>query len=138
MVPGTSPGVHPTSGLRVRANSKVSVHHLSWMLVLSEAVKEHAHRGVEDPEQAWILGELIRYLSHPKSGTLEFTDMGDNWTTVRQDLKPFVPRAPAIERPGKTAADESRGLASASAPGTQNRELVADALDDSDQRVVRA
>lgn len=78
-----SPGVHPTSGLRVRANSKVSVHHLSWMLVLSEAVKEHAHRGVEDPEQAWILGELIRYLSHPKSGALEFTDMGDNWTTVR-------------------------------------------------------
>ena len=78
-----SPGVHPTSGLRIRANSKVSVHHLSWMLVMSEAVKEHAHRGVDDPEQAWILGELIRYLSHPKSGALEFTDMGDNWTTVR-------------------------------------------------------
>ena len=78
-----SPGVHPTSGLRIRANSKVSVHHLSWMLVMSEAVKEASHRGVEDPEQAWILGELIRYLSHPKSGALEFTDMGDNWTTVR-------------------------------------------------------
>ncbi len=78
-----SPGVHPTSGLKVRANSKVSVHHLSWMLVMSEAVKEHAHRGVEDPEQAWILGELIRYLSHPKSGALEFGDMGENWTTVR-------------------------------------------------------
>ena len=78
-----SPGVHPTSGLRIRSNSKVSVHHLSWMLVMSEAVKEHAHRGVEDPEQAWILGELIRYLSHPKSGALQFTDMGDHWTTVR-------------------------------------------------------
>ena len=78
-----SPGVHPTPGLRIRSNSKVSVHHLSWMLVMSEAVKEHAHRGVEDPEQAWILGELIRYLSHPNSGALEFTDMGNNWTTVR-------------------------------------------------------
>lgn len=333
-----SPGVHPTSGLRIRSNSRVSVHHLSWMLIMSEAVKEHALRGVEDPEQAWILSELIRYLSHPKSGALEFADMGDNWTTVRdavaegtlhrysseavevcqrwdqllrvaalrlgteigtdvmevipraqrqnpklrnkefvrslgtegtlsgtlrvpsaiadirvvadvnaqkvemstvfaapddrtaratvvwlvrqlkhapgsllvdayskssripmtasleqlredpreavpasgqvpvrfelrqqspmgmgrrstrkkgfidsiidavmdfyagalQDLKPFVPRAPAIERPGKIAADESKGPASVSAPGTQNRESVADALDDSDQRVVRA
>lgn len=81
-----SPGVHPTSGLRIRSNSRVSVHHLSWMLVMSEAVKEHAHRGVEDPEQAWILGELIRYLSHRKSGAFEFADMGDNWTTVRDSV----------------------------------------------------
>ena len=78
-----APGVHPTDGLRVRSNSRVVVHHLSWMLILSEAVKEHAHRGVEDPEQAWILDELIRYLSHPKSGVLDFTDMGENWASVR-------------------------------------------------------
>ena len=78
-----APGVHPTEGLRVRSNSKVAVHHLSWMLIMSEAVKEHTHRGVDDPEQAWILEELIRYMSHPKSGVLDFADMGDNWTAVR-------------------------------------------------------
>ena len=78
-----APGVHPTDGLRVRSNSKVAVHHLSWMLIMSEAVKEHTHRGVDDPEQAWILDELIRYMSHPKSGVLDFADMGDNWTGVR-------------------------------------------------------
>ena len=78
-----APGVHPTEGLRVRSNSKVAVHHLSWMLIMSEAVKEHSHRGVDDPEQAWILDELIRYMSHPKSGVLDFADMGDNWTGVR-------------------------------------------------------
>ena len=78
-----APGVHPTEGLRVRSNSKVAVHHLSWMLIMSEAVKEHAHRGVGDPEQAWILEELIRYMSHPRSGVLDFADMGDNWTGVR-------------------------------------------------------
>ncbi len=50
---------------------------------MSEAVKEHTHRGVEDPEQAWILEELIRYLSHPKSGVLDFADMGESWTAVR-------------------------------------------------------
>ena len=49
-----APGVHPTEGLRVRSNSRVAAHHLSWMLIMSEAVKEHSHRGVDDPEQAWI------------------------------------------------------------------------------------
>ena len=78
-----APGVHPTEGLRVRSNSKVAVHHLSWMLIMSEAVKEHAHRGVDDPEQAWILEELLRYMSHPNSGVLDFADMGDKWTRVR-------------------------------------------------------
>lgn len=40
-------------------------------------------RGVADPDQAWILGELIRYLEHPKSGAVEFTDMGPSWVPVR-------------------------------------------------------
>ena len=82
-----SPGVHPTDGLRVRANSRVQVHHLSWAMILAEAVKEHTHRGVEDPEQAWILSELIRYLEHSKSGALEFSDMGANWTAVRDGAR---------------------------------------------------
>jgi len=42
------------------------------------------HRGVADPDQAWILGELIRYLEHPRSGALEFDDMGAAWVPVRQ------------------------------------------------------
>ena len=78
------PSVHPTEGLRVRSNSKVAVHHLSWMLIVSEAVKEHARRGVDDPEQAWILEELIRFMSHPNSVLLDFADMGPiNWTGPR-------------------------------------------------------
>ena len=82
-----SPGVHPTDGLRVKSNSKVQVHHMSWTMILAEAVKEHTHRGVEDPEQAWILNELIRYLEHPNSGALAFSDMGTNWTAVRDGAR---------------------------------------------------
>ena len=41
------------------------------------------HRGISDPEQAWILGELIRYLEHPRSGALELDDMGAHWVSVR-------------------------------------------------------
>ncbi|WP_420619740.1 stress response protein [Candidatus Poriferisocius sp.] len=77
-----SPGVHPTDGLKVRSNSRTQVHHLSWSLILAEAVKEHSHRGVDDPEQAWIVDELIRYLTHEKSGVVDFSDMGDNWNAV--------------------------------------------------------
>ena len=43
-------------------------------------------RGVADPEQAWILGELIRYLEHRKSGALEFDDMGEAWVGVRDQV----------------------------------------------------
>jgi hypothetical protein len=38
---------------------------------------------VSDPEQAWILGELIRYLQHPASGAMDLDDMGANWPSTR-------------------------------------------------------
>lgn len=78
-----SPGVHPTAGLKHRANSKVQIHHVSWTRLLATAVKEKTHRGIEDPEQDWILGELIRYLEHDSSGAMAFDDMGPNWNDVR-------------------------------------------------------
>lgn len=78
---------HPTVGLKVRSNSKVKVHHYSWTALQSmcEVIKEH--RGVDDPEQAWILGELIRYLRHPKSGANAFDDMGPDWVAVRDGAR---------------------------------------------------
>lgn len=79
----SAPGVHPTAVDR-RKLRRVSLHHLSWTQVLSEAVLQKVHRGISDPEQAYILGELIRYLEHPRSGALEFDDMGSSWTSVRE------------------------------------------------------
>jgi len=29
---------------------------------MTEAIEQHRHRGISDPDQAWILGELIAYL----------------------------------------------------------------------------
>lgn len=82
-----APGVHPTSGLKVRSNSKVKVHHVSWTALLSAAVMAKVHHGVSDPEQAWLLGELIRYLEHPASGAMAFDDMGTNWIPVRDAVR---------------------------------------------------
>lgn len=77
------PGQHPTK-IDKRKLRKVDLHHWSWTQVLAEAVMQKEFRGVADPEQAWILGELIRYLEHPRSGALEFNDMGEAWVSVRE------------------------------------------------------
>ncbi len=76
-------GVHPVE-VDKRKIRKVALHHLSWAEILSAAVLQRVHHGVADPEQAWILAELIRYLEHPRSGALDFTDMGPSWVPVRE------------------------------------------------------
>lgn len=63
------------------------VRHLSWWSVITEAVLQYRHRGIADPDQAWILGELIAYLDHENSGAGGFHDMGDKWVRVRDDAK---------------------------------------------------
>ncbi len=86
------PGVHPTK-VDKRKLRKVALHHLSWTRVLHEAVIQKEVRGVADPDQAWILGELIRYLEHPRSGALEFEDMGEAWVSVRNGVTAGTLRA---------------------------------------------
>jgi hypothetical protein len=75
-------GQHPTK-IDKRKLRRVALFHLPWSQILAEAVMQKEHRGVADPDQAWILGELIRYLEHPRSGALEFEDMGGAWVPVR-------------------------------------------------------
>ncbi|WP_375385445.1 hypothetical protein [uncultured Microbacterium sp.] len=78
-------GVHPTV-VDKRKLKYVPMHHMSWTEVLTAAVMQKEFRGVADPDQAWILGELIRYLEHPKSGAVEFTDMGPSWVPLRESV----------------------------------------------------
>ena len=85
-------GQHPTK-VDKRKLRKVALHHLSWTQVLAEAVMEKEFRGVADPDQAWILGELIRYLEHSRSGALEFEDMGETWVAVRDAVAAGTLRA---------------------------------------------
>jgi hypothetical protein len=66
---------------------RVALHRWSWIDVLTEAVVQKEHRGVSDPDQAYILGELIRYLSDPRSGVLTFDNMGSAWTAVRDGAR---------------------------------------------------
>lgn len=86
------PGQHPTK-VDKRKLRKVALHHMSWTKVLTEAVMQKEFRGIADPDQAWVLGELIRYLEHPRSGALEFDDMGEAWVAVREAVKSGTLRA---------------------------------------------
>jgi len=85
-------GQHPTP-IDKRKLRKVSLYHLPWTEILTQAVMQKEYRGVADPDQAWILGELIRYLEHPRSGAMEFTDMGTAWVGVRDGVAAGTVRA---------------------------------------------
>jgi len=80
------PGEHPVE-VDKRKLRKVALHHISWSRVLTEAVLQKSHHGVADPDQAWILTELIRYLQHPNAGSIDFCDMGEHWVGIRDAVK---------------------------------------------------
>ena len=70
----------PVDGRKLRT---ARLYHLSWWRILTEAIVQHRHRGVDDPDQAWLLGELIAYLDDERSGASGFRDMGESWVKVR-------------------------------------------------------
>ena len=72
---------------------RVGLRHLSWYRVITEAVVQHRHRGISDPDQAFILEELIAYLEHERSGASGFQDMGQEWVKVREAVRAKTLRA---------------------------------------------
>lgn len=79
----TNSSVTPVSvdGRKLR---KTNLWHFSWWRIITEAIVQNRYRGVSDPDQAWILGELIAYLDNEASGAAGFDDMGDKWVSVRK------------------------------------------------------
>ena len=66
---------------------KMTVRHLSWWQVLTEAIIQHRFRGVDDPDQAWTLGEFVRFLTDERSGASGFLGMGESWVKVRDGAR---------------------------------------------------
>lgn len=71
--------------------------HLSWWRVLTEAIVQHRFRGIDDPDQAWVLGELIRYLDDERSGASGFEGMGEEWVAAREGARNQTLRAGDFE-----------------------------------------
>ncbi len=53
--------------VRKQKTKHVLLRHMSWWRIVTEAVVHHRHRGISDPDQSWILGELIAYLDDDKT-----------------------------------------------------------------------
>lgn len=87
-----SPAESPIT-VDARRTRKVTLRHLSWWQVMTEARVQHEHRGIADSDQAWILGELIAYLDHEKAGAGGFSDMGESWVAVRDGARQRTLRA---------------------------------------------
>lgn len=51
-----------------RKLKRTSLWHLSWWRIVTEAIVQSRFRGVSDPDQAWILGELIAYFDNKPPG----------------------------------------------------------------------
>jgi hypothetical protein len=81
-----TPGVHPVLLPRAKTQA-VRLVHLCWSQIRTEALMEQSNKSVTDPDQAWILAEFIRYLEHPRSGALDFDDMGPAWVHVRDHAR---------------------------------------------------
>jgi hypothetical protein len=86
-----------------RKLKRVGLHHWSWIDVLTEAIVQKEHRGVSDPDQAYMLSELIRYLSDPRSGAVAFEGMGPSWTAARDGARAGTLRK-TDSAPGAVAA----------------------------------
>lgn len=62
----------------------VQLVHWSWMHILTTALTLRKQKAVADPEQAWLLDELVRYLSDERSGALRFGGFGVHWPKIRE------------------------------------------------------
>ena len=60
---------------------------------LTEARLQQQHHAIGNPDQAWVLGELIAYLESGRAGTGGFDDMGDRWVAVRDGARAKTLRA---------------------------------------------
>jgi hypothetical protein len=56
-------------------------------------VVQQRYHGISDPDQEWVLRELIHYLSREASGAVGFEDMGENWVSVRKAAREGTLRA---------------------------------------------
>jgi hypothetical protein len=86
----TIPTHHPVAVNKQKLRS-VDLYHFSWLSILTKARLLSEDKTVDDPEQSFILKELIRYLSHPASGVCEITRLGGEWKNVCNKIQTGTP-----------------------------------------------
>ena len=86
----TLPTHHPVAVTKTKLR-QVELYHFSWLSILTKARLLSDDKAVGDPEQAFILKELIRYLSHDSSGVCQMTRLGKEWKEICNRIQTGTP-----------------------------------------------
>jgi hypothetical protein len=81
----SDPQHHPVKVSKVKTRS-VGLFHFSWTSILSRAYVISESQAIEDPEQAFIMKEVVRYYSHESSGVSAFTKLHGHWKDVCETI----------------------------------------------------
>jgi len=92
----TTPTHHPLTIGRNKTKS-VELYHFSWLSLKSKAVLLTGNQQVDDPEQAYILSELVRYLDHDSSGVSALTKMPSEWKDTCNSIQQGIPMTKSCE-----------------------------------------
>ncbi len=106
------PGHNPIDMPKVLSR-KVALFHWSWSYVLTEAILLQRKGSIDDPDQAFILREFIRFLSHDSVGVSGFDRMPPEWVPLITQLKSGASlkrNSPEIESVVQAWHQETRDL----------------------------
>lgn len=78
-----SPENHPITEVR-KSRSRIPVYHWSWMYILTTADLLLNNDKIQDRDQAVLLNELRRFLSHESAGVKGFDRMPGEWTELNK------------------------------------------------------
>ena len=78
---------------------RVDLFHWSWKMILTEAILLQTRDAIHDPDQAFILREFVRFLSHGSVGVSGFDRMPPQW----RDAVTLVKSGGAIAKTSKEA-----------------------------------
>jgi len=83
----------------------VKLFHFSWLSIISRALLLTENKVIEDPEQAYMLKEIVRYLEHDSSGVIASIRMSNSWRNVAQSVHENIPLAKQDEGVVKAVSD---------------------------------
>lgn len=73
---------HSPTDIDGRLTKSTKHFHYSWLAIRSDAELIYSQGLVDDPEQKYVLAELIRFLRHASAGVEGFTQMPQQWEEV--------------------------------------------------------
>lgn len=82
---------------------KTGLYHWSWTWIATQCEILAIQNAVEDQEQAFLLEEILRFLTHPGTGVERFSQMGSGW----KDLVQAVTNSGTLK---KTAPEVEEGV----------------------------